>query len=308
MGKRLFQIGLIGAWLGMNCTLLSAQISANANFSPPETETGDTFSLRILVSGASGTPRDVDFKPWAAIIQANDILSHSGWRRSGTQWVQQFTLICFDSIDTELPPLPIHLAAGTVETNPVQLKVKPTPAEADVSTLADVRGIVREPLDWTDFWPVYAGLLVLLLVLWRFLPKRKKMTAPVQAPVVHAEPPVPAHEIALQALKNLEAQKSWEKGETKAFYAELSMILRQYLEVQYRVAALESTTNELQLLLKQANFPKELIQQIQKVLMQSDLVKYAKHLPKADQALAALRETRHIVEYTLNASTKTAAS
>ena len=292
----------IGVWMFVMlfCRNLQAQLTANANFNPPRVETGDTFSLRVFVTGTNSEPQAVDFKPWAAVFQGNNVLSHSGWRRSGTQWVQQFTLICFDSVQMELPPLQIksHLNE-IITTNPLQLDVFPTTASAEIGDMDTIREIVREPVNWMDFWPWYVGALVLLLVAVRYLrkPKRPKPQVQQQA-VTPVAPVIPIHIAALQHLEELEKQKAWTKGPIKAYYAEISMIMREYLEKRFQIPALESTTSETKQMLQSAALSPDLLQNIEKLLTQTDLVKYASHSPAADAHPKAIQQAKTIVEKT----------
>lgn len=292
----------IGVWM---VTLLyggslQAQLTANANFNPARIETGDTFSLRVLVTGTNSEPQPVDFKPWAAVFQGNNVLSHTGWRRSGTQWVQQFTLICFDSVQMELPPLLIKSHLGeTFPTNALQLDVFPTKTGSEIGDMDSIREIIREPANWTDFWPWYVGACVLLVVAMRYLrkPKRPKPQI-IKQPDTPVVPAIPIHLIALQRLAELEKQKAWTKGPIKAYYVELSMIVREYLEKRFQIPALESTTSETKQMLAHVGVPTELLQSIEKLLAQTDLVKYASHMPAPDAHLKALHQAQSIIEKT----------
>lgn len=303
MGKARARIPIyIGVWMvTLLCgSGLQAQLTANANFNPSRIETGDTFSLRVLVTGTNSEPQPVDFKPWAAVFQGNNILSHTGWRRSGAQWVQQFTLIGFDSVQTELPPLLIKSHLGeTIPTNALLLDVFPTKAGTEIGDMDSIREIIREPVSWQDFWPWYIGVGILLLVAMRYLrkPKRPKPQI-IQQPVAAVEPAIPIHIAALQRLAELEKQKAWTKGPIKAYYVELSMIMREYLEKRFQIPALESTTSETKQMLAHAAVPTELLQSIEKLLAQTDLVKYASHIPAPDAHLKALHHAQTIIEKT----------
>ncbi|HND87524.1 MAG TPA: hypothetical protein PK971_04305, partial [Saprospiraceae bacterium] len=99
----------------------SAQTTATAALNRPVVEAGDTFSMRVLVAGMQSEPRRVDFSAWyAAGFAPENVLSRSAWSRSGARWVQQFTLICFDSAALRLPPLYVHTHLGdSLPNNPL---------------------------------------------------------------------------------------------------------------------------------------------------------------------------------------------
>lgn len=274
-----------------------AQIKANAAFDPSKVETGDTFSLRVLVTGVPVAPKRVSFAAWQNQLPAENILSRSEWARSGAQWVQHFTLIAFDSAVWQLPPLTVHLHLDdTVQTNPLELSVTSTPAGADLGDMDTIRDIRREPTLWLDYWPWALGALVLLLLFTWYLrrqPKRPKRVAAASIPP--PPPPPPARDIALQKLIALEQQQLWQKGQLIEYYAQLSIIVREYLENKYQILALESTTREISILLQNTAFPQNLRPSLDYLLQQADMVKYAEMPPPAQFHVQAMENARKVV-------------
>lgn len=292
------QILLLGGLIFCS-VYVAAQATATASLQPERIETGDTFTLRILVAGTTVEPGQVDFGAWASMLPAKNILAHYGWHKTGPQWVQNFTLVTFDSATLDLPPLAVRLHLGeTAETNPLRLTVMPTAAEADVNSMASIRDIERSPSNLLDYWPWALGGLVLLLVARRFL--RRKKTPPV--PVVVAAPtvalPPPIHAESLQKITLLERKRLWEKGQIKEHYAELSLIVREYLEKRYGIPALESTTMEIEQMLKTTDFPKVLNLAIQDLLSKADLAKYAQSSPPAAFHEKAIEKARGMIQET----------
>ncbi len=276
-----------------------AQSVATANVEPERVETGDTFRLRIMVSGTGVEPGQVDFGPWSALMPAKNILSHSGWHRTGPQWVQNFTLITFDSASLDLPPLNVRLHLGeTAQTNPLRLTVLPTAAEADVNTMAAIRDIERSPVDWWSYWPYALGVFILLIVVRRLMRPKKKKPAPVVEVQAEQTPTTPIHTEALQKITLLEQKRLWEKDQIKEHYAELSLIVREYLQKRYGVAALESTTVEIEEMLKTTEFPKVLNLAIKDLLSRADLAKYAQSSPPAAFHEKAIEKTRAMIQET----------
>ena len=287
-------------WL-LACILLTvqtqAQIKANAAFDPPRVETGDTFSLRVLVTGVPVAPKRVSFAAWQNQLPADNILSRSEWTRSGAQWVQHFTLIAFDSAVWQLSPLTVHLHLGdTVQTNPLDLSVTPTNAGADLGDMDTIRDIRREPTLWTDYWPWALALLALLLLFFWYIRRRPKRTKPVAAATaLPTAPPPPARDIALQKLAALEQQQLWQQGQLIEYYARLSIIVREYLENKYHILALESTTREISKLLQNTPFPQHLKATLDYLLQQADMVKFAEMPPPAQFHVQAMENARKVV-------------
>lgn len=275
---------------------VAAQSSANAVFDRTAIEAGDTFVLRVMVGGVSAKPGKVDFSPWRDLLPADNILSKSDWTRTGGRWVSQFTWIAFDSAGLELPPLNIVLKAGdTLRSNPLKLTVKPTYTTADLEEAEDIRDIQREPGSWMDYWPWAAGaLLLLLLMMWLLRRKKPKPVAVVQVPSPPS-PAIPPHQLALQKLAVLEQKQLWKQGNLEPFYAELSLIVREYLEGKFQIPALESTTREILPLLKNAGFPENLHSVLRDVLHQSDMTKFAKNPPPEHFHEKALNMARQLI-------------
>jgi len=274
----------------------SGQATANAALDPARVSVGDTFALRVLVSGTRVTPRSVNFAAWQHTIPPDNILGRSAWQRSGEKWVQRISLIALDTADIHLPPLTVFLHLGdTVQTNPVRLTVVGTTASADLRDLDDIRDIRPEPTLWYDYWPWAAAGLVALLVLFRLFRRRPRRQRPMQPVVSPTAPPPSAREIALEKLERLEREKPWLKGNLLEYYAALSMIVREYVEHQYSIPATESTTREIGELLKNTAFPPERRAVLDVLLQQSDLVKFAEMVPSSDYHVQALAKAKQVV-------------
>ncbi len=273
-----------------------AQTSASAILNRPVVETGDTFTLRVLVGGTQVEPKKVDFAAWyATSFSPENVLSQSAWSRSGGRWVQEFTLITFDSATLRLPPLTVRLhLRDSVLTNPLELAVRPTSAKADVRTAETIRDIRREPVHWTDYWlEALCVALFVSLVVWYF--RRKKTPPPVLPSTPPPPPPTPVHELILEQLAALERQKLWKQGQVVQFYAELSLIVRTYLERRFGVAALESTTREILPMLKNTDFPSGQSEALRNLLQEADMAKYADRLPPEQSCENAIAAARRLV-------------
>jgi len=273
--------------------------TASAVLDRPVVETGDTFSLRVLVGGTQVEPKKVDFAAWyAASFPPENVLSRSAWSRSGSRWVQQFTLIAFDSARLQLPALTVRLhLSDSVLTNPLELIVRPTPARADLSAADPIRPILREPPHWTDYWlEALSAALFVALVLWYF---RRKKTPPMPMPVREVPPETPPEtslrEQILGQLAILEQQKLWKQGRVVQFYAELSLLVRTYLERRFGVSALESTTREILPMLKNTDFPAALSEALRNLLHEADMAKYADRLPSEQSCENAITAARRLV-------------
>ena len=129
---------------------------------------------------------------------------------------------------------------------------------------------------------VYLLILVVLAgigyLIYYLIQKNKK---PKVEEIVYASP----IEKATAHLKTLEKKSLVERGEVKAYYSELTDIVRTYIEEAIEIPAMESTTDELIAAFKIAIVKKKLalndetIKNLERVLKQADLVKFAKSKP-----------------------------
>jgi hypothetical protein len=156
-------------------------------------------------------------------------------------------------------------------TDPVLLKVTSNlgdkPAEAE---LRPIQGIIPTRPLWLKYLPWAAGLLGILLIVsvlfWWY--KRRHKGKP---PVI---PQVPPHIRAKKEIKELDAQRLFEKGHAKRFYFRFSEILRRYLGSLRGFPAVELTIEEIA-----RSIDREQDRNLLALLRQADLVKFADRVP-----------------------------
>jgi hypothetical protein len=291
--RRLLRAALPAPAFVLLAAALAAQTEAVARLDASRVETGNAFVLRLAVPHEAGQPDSIDFSAWDKIFPRQNILSQSGWTKGAQYWNNSLTMIAFDSAVIRLPPLTIRLPQGkTARTNLVTLRVYPTASPNEVDAMADIKDIRREPAHWTDYWPwaaAAAAFTVVALFLRRLLARPKPKRTDVTSRTVE----LPAHQRALKRLDALAREGLWQAGKVKEYYAELTGILREYLEKRYRILALESTSAEIIRDLRSADFPDHLVGTVEELLQQADLAKFAKGIPPEqyhEQALANVRE------------------
>ncbi len=181
-----------------------------------------------------------------------------------------------------------------ITTDPVSITITSVvPAGADISEPKDIAPPVALPragLGWLP-WLLGAALLALAgaaLMLWR----RRQAARAARAPE-----PRPAHLLALAELERLQAAA----GEARAdeLWLGLADLLRRYVVARFGLRARAQTTEELLAAATRAEGPiAGLRHLIGPVLATCDLVKFARHRPPGDDALACLRQARAFIEQT----------
>ena len=163
-------------------------------------------------------------------------------------------------------------------------------------SLRDIKGLAR----WPGIIPrwVWGLFIVIILAIAASLLIRWIMTKP--RTFLHYPTPAPPHERALKALESLKGKGLVEKGLVEPFYVELSLIVRRYIEERFGLKAPERTTEEF---IREAVGSKLLTMDhqalVQGFLEQSDLVKFARHNPRAEDMLAAFASAERLVRETI---------
>jgi len=163
-------------------------------------------------------------------------------------------------------PLIINVYDPVVDTTQQIKPIKP-PINTPVS--------FKEVLPWAA-----AGLGGLLLVGAAFWMIRRYLKRKSDPEGFSQKPLEPAHVVAFRDLDKLKEEKTWTKGEVKHYYTRLTEITRHYIERQYDIPAMESTTDEILQAFRRANPEDQLLDEILKELLElADLVKFAREDP-----------------------------
>lgn len=231
-------------------------------------------------------------------FEIRDYNRHQSRTRKGQRWTVEFVIAAYDTGKFTIPPVSVSYEAngkvGSVATQPVDImveSVKPS-QEADIK---DVKPPAFVQLTAWDFrWLILSavGLVLVLIGLWLLVRRRRRVPLEEAVPV---EPYVAPHEQALAALDELERAGLLEAGQVKEFYSRLSEILRRYLERQFEIPALESTTREVVEQLPKADLDAGEAQGVEALLSLSDLVKFAKLIPAPSRGPEGIAGVRDLV-------------
>ena len=176
-----------------------------------------------------------------------------------------------------------------------------------LSSLAPGEQDIRPAKGGLAHWPappsrwLWIALGILAVLVAAFLALRKFLTTP--RTILHLAPPVPPHEVALNALADLRAKGWIEALKIEPFYVALSGIVRRYLEARFGLRAPERTTEEF---IRDALSSKKLSDAhrdlVAGFLEQSDLVKFARHAPGPSDMHNALDSAERLVRETMAAA------
>jgi hypothetical protein len=171
---------------------------------------------------------------------------------------------------------------------------------ADTSkAFKDIKPVIDVDFDYSQYI-LYFFLVVIILLLLYFVYKYLNNKKPIENLIENVTPKIPANLLALEALKALENELLWQKGNTKAYYTRLSEILKIYIENYFRIDCLELTTNELLVILNSSNINKDYIMKLQIILVTSDMVKFAKYESNSNENINLMKSAFDFVESTSN--------
>ncbi|MFR9619724.1 MAG: hypothetical protein SNH63_00740 [Rikenellaceae bacterium] len=111
-------------------------------------------------------------------------------------------------------------------------------------------------------------------------------------------PPLPPHVEAFKELERLYDEKLWQVGEYKSYYSRLTDILRNYILRRYGVSAVSMSTDEIIAALRELDLPTRCEMDMQALLRDADLVKFAKAEISASENEAYFGAARDFVEQT----------
>lgn len=215
-----------------------------------------------------------DFPNFSDSIGGLEILSKSKidsiTTDNGLQLSQKYILTAWDSGTYFIPS--IEYGNNFTDSFPIYVNT------VDISQsdeLKDIKQPIHTPFTFDEASPYIFGfiiiiILILLIKYWLKNRAKKEIT-----PVI-IEKIIPPHEIALNKLEKLNAQKLWQNGNVKEYYSLISEIIRTYIEDGIGTPAMEIPTREIitQLIQQRIDTNK-----LEELLVRSDLAKFAKSQP-----------------------------
>ncbi|MFE3869641.1 hypothetical protein ACFX5F_00210 [Flavobacterium sp. ZS1P70] len=195
--------------------------------------------------------------------------------------IKKYGLTQFDSGRYVIPSIKIFIDSKPFMTDSLLVEVANVKVDTLKQKMFDIKDIAPADNSIGNWWK-YLLILALIIGIGAFIywyikkHQKKKLEEEIfKTPI----------EKATSLLNNLEKKELWQKGEVKAYYSELTDIARNYIEEAIEIPAMESTTSELIHGLKAASVKKkmtvsqETIENLERVLKQADLVKFAKSKP-----------------------------
>jgi len=197
---------------------------------------------------------------------------------------QDFDLATFDTGMVAIPPFSAKIENDIYESNFLMIHIPGVFADT-TQPIKDIRTVASNPLSlwekiklwgYQNRWVLIAfAVLILGIVVFFWIKKRK----PVEEKIIVEEVDVRY----LRELRDIFERKPWRKGHYKAYHTELTNVIRGYISERYSVAAMEKTSDEIVSSLKFEILEDATANKLTRLLNVSDLVKFAKETPTADE-------------------------
>ena len=239
---------------------------------------GEQFNYEITVDQT----KDVRFPKFEAdsLNRIGVVTSHK-IDSLKNQLIKKYTLTSFDSGRYVIPGQEIYIRDKRFLTDQVIIDVATVPVDTIKQPLYHIKEIQNEPYLFSDYLNYFWGLIILLIVIGVILyfVLRDK---PTEEEIISRIPPFDA---AKQRLLELDKKELITQNKIKAYYVELTDIVRTFIEREMNIPALESTTDELLETItdfnssSKLNIPGETMLKLKELLKEADLVKFAKSKP-----------------------------
>lgn len=272
---------------------------------PDSISTGDVVHAELLVVVPEGDDVNLPRQPYAPfeLIDQGVTEATANGRRTFTY---RLDFLALEPGDLTLPALTVRVITpeglvGTAQTEPQVVHVESLIAnEPDAQPRPATEPVVVMEDDYTLAWIGGALLLMALtaLITWlvaRWLRNRPKVLPP-------PPPPRPAWEIAMAKLRAARADvtAAMAEGAQSRVIDAASDALREYFGRRFDFNGLESTSDEVIAHLRTQHLSGVTLPEIQTLLGDCDLVKFAKFQPSAEDCERILFESEKLVQRTMH--------
>lgn len=193
---------------------------------------------------------------------------------------QKYVITSFDSAAYYIPPFVVNVDGKEYLSKSLAFMVYPMEVdESQPDAIFQPKTIMQLPYTWSDWQPVVWKTLFILLFTFIavYLCIRYRDNKPIIR-IVKVEPKLPPHQQALLEIERIKAEKIGHNGDVKAYYTELTEVIRTYIMGRFGFNALEKTSTEIIDSLLE-NGEKESLRDLRTLFETADLVKFAKHIP-----------------------------
>ena len=291
MRRYLLHITLLVGFIGFSQNQPNVYIKADTT----KIRIGETINYEIVVDNANTGVNfiGIQLDSFARL----EVIESFNIDTLKNRLIKKYALTSFDSGRYVIPRQRVFIWSQEYLTDSLIIDVNTVAVDTTKQQMFEIKAIQNEPYTFDDFkgylWWILLALLVVGLILYLIF--RKKETPE------EIEAKIPPYQLAQKRLNELDEKQLWQKNRIKEYYVELTVILRNYIEREMKIPALESTSDELLETISDfnmsssLNIPKETILKLQTLLKESDLVKFAKYKPLSNEIELHRNDTNTII-------------
>lgn len=294
MKQRLFNVMNISVWQKLGflvCILLfpagsmAQGVTVDASIDSLQRLIGEQARIKLEISCDAGQELKLPLFT-DTIVTGVEIVEMA---KADTQYInnkermlvtQEYVVTSFDSASYYIPPFEVLVDGKPYYSESLAMMVYPMQIdESNPDAFFGPKEIMPIPFTWEDWSPIVWKLLLLipLIALIVYLIIRYIDNKPIIRSV-KVEPKLPPHQLAMQEIARIKEEKSWQKGDPKMYYTELTDVLRVYINERFGFNAMEKTSAEIIDFLKE-NKDRGAVEDLKQLFETADLVKFAKYAP-----------------------------
>jgi hypothetical protein len=269
-----FILLLLVIFIGCQTDDISSSLTIQTDIDTTVARIGDVINLNI--SSQNTGDRIVVF-PDIQETESMEIRNKTILTKWHKPYQVNFQIVFWDTGSFQIPPYPVEILKSdstndlTIETDPIDIKIISMLTGVEDTNLRPIKDPValKTPINWYR-WILAVVLFLLLLsllILWR----KRIQKEPLKK--IEVSEYQSAKDIAIARLNDL---KKLILSDNKSFYFQSSFTIREFLENQFYIRALEMTTREIRELQSVYNLRKDDFESLINLLNRSDLAKFAK--------------------------------
>ena len=244
---------------------------------------GKQLEYEILIESDSiieiQTEKNPIFYPFEVIGES---LIDTIRKKSNYLYQKKYSLISFDSGKFWIPPQKLYLDKKIKTTDSILIEILNVKVDTLKQPLFDIKPIIVVDKNYDQLFSIsitILGLILIIILTWIILKKIRRVKIDKKK-LIHP------FDKAIRELDQLENIDLSNQSQYKLYYSRLTDVVRRYFEEEANVSALESTSEELLKKLEKLKrdgkmqLKSETIKDLKKVLINADLVKFAKSSPE----------------------------
>ena len=255
---------------------------------------GEQFQFKISVNGTENVilPK--------MVLKGLEIIDSAKVDTINNMLIQKYILTGFDSGAFYIPQQQVFVRNQAYFTDSLLINVATVEIDTTKIKKYPIKSIKSEPYVFDDFkmyiYLLLAALAIIGFWIYYFVIRKRKVQE--EKPLYKMLPPF---EEAIYKLNELDSKLLLQNNHVKEYYSELTEIVRNYIEREMQVPALEKTTDEIIEMLRDfqnantINTSKETIKKLKELLQEADLVKFAKSKPMSIEIEEDRKDAQEII-------------